>query len=318
MRRLCGARDKRVRLRLRFQTSSSSSENIMNVSGTTRLLGLLGWPVAHSLSPAMHNAAAAALGLDLVYVPLAVPPAVLPQAVSGLAALGFLGANVTVPHKESILPLLDEVAPAAAAIGAVNTVQVARAAAGATTLQGFNTDWQGFLEDLEAHAVEVAGRECILLGAGGSARAVAYALAHAGARIHLFARRPAQAEAVVSQLGAHFAAAALHAHAWDELTAFVARGSGPLIVNTTPVGMHPATQASPWPTGTPLPAGAFVYDLIYNPAQTRFLQQARAAGCRAVNGLGMLLRQGALAFTRWTGQEPDLAVMAQAMGTTLP
>jgi shikimate dehydrogenase len=266
----------------------------------------------------MHNAAAAALGLDLVYVPLPVPPAALAAAVAGLAALGFVGVNVTVPHKASILPLLDEVAPAAAAIGAVNTVQVVRPQTGAMTLHGFNTDWQGFLEDLEAHEVKVSGRDCILLGAGGSARAVAYALARAGGHVHLFARRPAQAAAVARQLGAHSADVVLYAHPWDDVGTFAASSAGPLIVNTTPVGMHPAAERSPWPADTPLPANAFVYDLVYNPPQTRLLQQARATGCGALNGLGMLLRQGALAFTRWTGQAPDLAVMARAMGAPPP
>ena len=137
------------------------------IDGKTRLIGLIGYPVAHTLSPAMHNAAAAALGLNVTYVPLSVAPERLPDALRGLIALGFRGVNVTVPHKEAVLPQLDAIFPAARVIGAVNTIVV-----GDGRLTGFNTDWSGFLSDLERYRLALYGRDCLVLGAGGSARAV--------------------------------------------------------------------------------------------------------------------------------------------------
>jgi shikimate dehydrogenase len=293
------------------------------ISGKTQLTGLLGWPVSHSLSPAMQNAAAADLGLDIAYVPLAVHPDQLAAAVRGLVALGFRGANVTVPHKEAIMPLLDEVDPAAAAIGAVNTIVVSFQPSAdslqspgnrSPMLSGYNTDWSGFLADLRALEVNVAGRDCLILGAGGSARAVAYGLASSGGRVHIFARRQAQAEQVVTGLAAHCPSGSLAIHEWSALerapSNFPAAG---LIVNTTPLGMTPQVEASPWPESVALPHGAVVYDLVYNPAETRLLRQARDAGLKCSNGLGMLLHQGAQAFKLWTGLDPDLAIMARAI-----
>lgn len=301
------------------------------ISGKTQLVGLLGWPVAHSLSPVMHNAAAAQLGLDLAYVPLPTPPDKVAQAVRGLVALGFRGANVTVPHKEAIIPLLDQVDEAAAAIGAVNTIVVEHQPPAVSRRRppaspspppssyaatyGHNTDWSGFMAELQALALDVSDRDTLLLGAGGSARAVAYGLASAGSRVHLFARRLEQARQVVSSLADHCPAGSLMANDWAALGDSRALfASTVLVVNTTPVGMAPNLDASPWPEMLPFPEEAFVYDLVYNPAETRFMQQARAAGRQTSNGLGMLLRQGALAFQLWTGLEPDLQVMAKALG----
>ena len=290
------------------------------LSGATQFIGLIGWPVAHSFSPAMHNAAAAALEIDLLYLPLPVRPDDLPAAIHGLAALGFLGVNVTVPHKESVIPLLDELDPAAQTIGAVNTISFQpsavsnrpTASGSRLKLTGYNTDAAGFLADLEHLGIEVAGRECLVLGAGGSARAVAYGLASAGASMHLFARRPEQARKLVSDLAPHFLDARLEAHYWEELEE---KSTTPeaLVINTTPLGMSPQVDRTPWPKNLPFPPGALIYDLVYNPSETTLVGQARAAGCRALNGLGMLLRQGALAFKLWTGWEPDLAVMREAL-----
>jgi shikimate dehydrogenase len=262
----------------------------------------------------MHNAAARALALDMVYVPLPVPPPRLADAVRGLSALGFAGANVTVPHKEAVLPLLDDVAAAARAVGAVNTITVNRDAKGReTSLNGDNTDVGGFMGDLEAHGVPVSGRDCLVLGAGGAARAVVYGLARGGATVQVCARRRQQAVDLVTALQPHLGGQRPGAHAWETLPTLSAQLAAPLIVNTTPVGMHGGANASPWPSEIPLPAGAFVYDLIYNPRETALMRQARAAGCATANGLGMLLRQGALSFAIWTGQEPALDVMAAAL-----
>lgn len=269
----------------------------------------------------MHQAAAAALGLDLVYVPLAVRPEQLPAAVAGLVALGFRGVNVTIPHKEAVLPLLDEVDEAAGIIGAVNTI-VFQSDGDTVRSIGHNTDWSGFAADLDEHLPDandqLVNARCLVLGAGGSARAVTYALAGRRANVQLFARRLAQARQIVDNLSPHFPAAALSAHAWDDLSDDVRGGPAPrLVINTTPLGMTPREDVSPWPAELSWPAGALVYDLVYNPARTRFLADAEAAGCQVANGLGMLVHQGAQAFSLWTGQEPDSVIMAAALQARL-
>lgn len=280
----------------------------MTIDGRTSLYGLLGWPVGHSLSPAMHAAAAADLGLNLAYLPLLVQPDDLPAAVRGLAALGFRGANVTVPHKETIRPLLDALSAEARAIGAVNTLVLTP-----DGTVGHNTDWTGFGDDLAALGVSPDGRDCLVLGAGGSARAVVYALRAGGGRVRVLARRPQQAAALAAAMDRALPdPQPVMAGPLADVPAFAATTAAPLIVNTTPLGLAPAVDGTPWPEGVPFPPGAFAYDLVYNPARTRFIAQAEAAGCRTANGLGMLVRQAAAAFALWTGHTPDLSVMRRA------
>ena len=280
----------------------------------------------------MHNAAAADLGLDLVYMPLPVRPENLPAAIQGLAALGFRGANVTVPHKEKVIPLLDGIDAAAQAIGAVNTIVIGgkreegsgkmlisnpHSPVPSPHLTGYNTDYSGFMADLETLGINVAGRDCWILGAGGSARAVAYGLASAGGRVHVFGRRPDQARQLAAEIGPHLTDGQIRGHPWSSLKEMSQRDASSqainLIVNSTPLGMTPNVDASPWPEGLSFPGNSFVYDLIYSPAETRLMRQARAAGCRTANGLGMLVRQGAQAFQLWTGLEPDIRIMADAV-----
>lgn len=279
------------------------------INGKTQLIGLLGWPVSHSFSPAMHNAAAEALGLNWAYVPLPVAPENVATAVSSLSSLGIRGVNVTVPHKQAVMPLLDELEPGAQAIGAVNTIVVAENG----RLTGHNSDWSGFLADLQTYDISVAGRDCLLLGAGGSARAVAYGLAKSGARVHILARRVDQAEKLIADLRPYLPQAQLISQPLNELEKVSATLSAPLIINSTPLGMTPNEMTSAWPTDLPFPSEATVYDLVYNPPYTRLMQQAEMAGCWAINGLGMLVQQGAKAFALWTGQEPDTAVMTNAI-----
>lgn len=280
------------------------------INGKTQIFGLMGWPVAHSFSPAMHNAAAAALDLNMAYVPLPVSPERLPDALRGLIALGIRGVNVTVPHKEAVIPHLDAVFPAAHVIGAVNTIAIADG-----LLTGFNTDWSGFLADLESSRLALYGRDCLVLGAGGSARAVVYALLRRGSRVTVLSRREEQARHLAADLGAAFPAPSPPATGLlDEAAVTAAYLDAPLIVNTTPLGMSGANaDHSPWPDGAPFPPGAFVYDLIYNPSRTRLMRQAEAAGCRVSNGLGMLVQQAAEAFEVMTGRRPDVDVMRRAI-----
>lgn len=284
------------------------SEPISSISGKTQLIGLIGWPVSHSLSPAMHNAAAGALGLDWAYVPLPVHPDRLPDALRGLPALGFRGVNVTVPYKEAAISYLHAVYPIAQTIGAVNTINNSDG-----LLTGFNTDWSGFLADLETYNFVLDGRDCLVLGAGGAARAVVYGLANAGARITVAARKSQQAEALAARMAESPGHARIRVVAFDHAAEAATDYYRPLIVNTTPLGMAGSRVAdSPWPDGAPFPDKAFVYDLVYNPDRTRLLEQAAAAGCRTANGLGMLVEQAAESFEIWTGRRPDRAVMRQA------
>lgn len=283
------------------------------MNGKTQLVGLMGWPVSHSFSPVMHNAALAAAGLNWAYVPLPVQSEDVKTAVFGLRALGFKGCNVTVPHKQAVMPYLDAIDPAAQAIGAVNTIVVEeekdeerreKSEERGAKLVGYNTDWLGFLRDVAMQGVNVASQTCLVLGAGGSARAVVYALQQAGAQVHLLARRPEQAYQLIQDLAAANSVIVAERPFSHPYT---------LIVNTTPLGMTPHTETSPWPDDTPIPTTAFVYDLVYNPRQTKLIRQAQAAGCRTANGLGMLLQQGALAFRLWTGVEPDVRMMREKL-----
>ena len=289
---------------------------MIEIDGKSRLIGLIGWPVSHTLSPVMQNAAAQAAGLNLVYVPLPVRPDQVETAVLGLPALGFLGVNVTVPHKQAVIPYLDKIETGAQAIGAVNTIQVTNPD-GQPVLIGHNTDWTGFLADLANQQVEVMGRDCVVLGAGGSARAVVYALLHAGAAVSIVARRPQQATELWEALSPAFPQQTVQIRPFTALADLVSTLTAPLIVNCTPVGMTPHTDRTPWPGDFSFPADGVLLDLVYNPAQTRLMQQATASGARAINGLGMLLWQGAKAFEIWTGVVPDVEVMRHALSSKL-
>lgn len=279
------------------------------INGKTQLVGIVGWPVSHSFSPAMHNAAFANLGLNWVYVPLPVPPEQVETAMRGLPPLGFRGVNVTVPHKRAVMSFLDEIEAGAKAIGAVNTIVVGEDG----RLTGYNTDWSGFLADLAALAVPVRGRDCLVLGAGGSARAVVYALGQAGGNVRVLARRPSQAEQLVADLRP-YSETDLTAYPLTALHSLIPSLPHSLIINATPLGMTPHEENSPWPEHCPFPPDTFVYDLVYNPRQTRLMRQTQAGDCHTANGLGMLVQQGALAFKLWTGAEPSLTVMQAALG----
>lgn len=264
-------------------------------------VGLLGYPLGHTLSPLLHNAAFRALGLDGVYLACPVPPDRLDAALAGLVALGFAGANVTIPHKESVRARLEAVSEQAAAVGAVNTLVVRREGE-AAWLFGDNTDVAGFLAPLAPWAEALGGAEAVVLGAGGAARAVAYALltAFRPARLTLVARRPAQAAAVAAHLAGHDPAGALAVAGFAAARLALVRAR--LVVNTTPVGTAPGVEATPWPDVAAFGPHQLVYDLIYNPSPTRLLREAAARGARTLGGLPMLVEQAAAAFRQWTGR----------------
>jgi shikimate dehydrogenase len=270
------------------------------ISGSTRVVGVIGWPVDHSLSPAIHNAAFAALDLDWAYVPLPVPPGSLRAAADGLVGLGMRGANVTMPHKTESAGLADELSEEARRLDAVNTFAVV----GDGVLEGHNTDASGFDRFLRRDAgFDPAGRRALVYGAGGAARAVALALATGGvATIEVAVRdrdRAAPLLAAVDGTDADVRIVDLEA----------APDARPdLLVNATPVGTDGAS-ALPTP---PLGPGVQVVDLLYRPAVTPLLAAARDAGADAHGGLGMLLHQAALSFELWTGSPAPLDVMSAA------
>ncbi|MCD6290498.1 MAG: shikimate dehydrogenase, partial [Anaerolineae bacterium] len=272
----------------------------LTINGETRLVGVMGWPVEHSLSPPMHNAAFAALSLNWCYVPLPVPPDWIDAALDGLRALGFVGANATIPHKQAVIPHLADLTEAAQAIGAVNTIWVDEDG----TLHGDNTDAYGFLAAIREAGVDPAGQRTAVLGAGGASRAVAYALGSAGARyVGLWNRTLSRAQRIARDMAQYFPATVYEAHSFPGDLPLITRDVG-IIVHCTPIGMWPHEDQSPWPSDMPFPPHCVVMDLIYRPEETRLLTQARQAGCQTLNGVGMLVHQGAAAFRRWTGTEP--------------
>ena len=282
------------------------------LSGHTRVVGVIGDPVSHSLSPALHNAAFEALRLDWVYVAFAVPRGRGADAVAAVPALGLAGFNVTMPHKEDVAAACDELTPDAAALRSVNTV-VARS--DGRTL-GDSTDGPGFLDALAEEGVEVAGQPVLVLGAGGAARAVVLALGRAGATVTVAARRPEAAEsAAVLAPGARAVALGAVASPGPSAAGAVDPAAFSVVVNATPLGMS---------GGDPLPvdpealhAGQAVVDLVYHPADTPLLTAARARGAHAVNGLGMLLHQAARSFSLWTAEPAPLDAMRAAVTSAL-
>ena len=270
-------------------------------------VGLIGHPVAHSASPRMQDAAFAAVGLDWHYELWDTPLDELPERVRMIRERDDIaGANVTIPHKQNIIPLLDDISTHARAIGAVNTIIKTGAGTESTAapsrqrLVGDNTDWLGFLADLRFHDVQPeALTRALVLGAGGSARGICYALGCSGAQVHVLNRTKAHAEQLVASLSGHLPpgrirAGPLSAQAIDMLD------DVELIVNCTSAGMSPNESTSPWPNEAKFPVGAILYDLVYKPRQTHLMHQASQAGLRVIGGLGMLAMQGAASFQFWT------------------
>jgi shikimate dehydrogenase len=276
-------------------------------------LGLTGYPLSHSLSPKIHAAALKACGLDGGYSLFPVPPddkQGLKDLLARVRSGEIHGLNVTIPHKQSVIEFLDELTPTAAAIGAVNTIYLQD-----NKLIGDNTDAGGFLSDLNYFLSEtqsqieyrkskiVNRKSSIVLGAGGSARAVVYALLNDGWDITISARRIEQAR----QLAFSFPNYKLRITLYDQI--ILHNSSFNLMVNTTPLGMTPNIDSSPLPEGTVLTQGTIVYDLVYNPRETKLVRDAKAQGCHATTGLGMLIEQAALSFELWTGHNPPRDVL---------
>ncbi|MDF1577309.1 MAG: shikimate dehydrogenase [Desulfobulbales bacterium] len=263
------------------------------IDGNTEVYGIMGWPVAHSLSPLIQNRAFRELGLNKVYVPFPVDD--VETALNGCRALSIRGISVTIPHKQAVVPFLDSIDPVAALIGAVNTLIIQDG-----RIHGCNTDWQGANRAL-AEAIELAGAKVTLLGAGGAARALGFGLLEAGAEVVIASRTPGRGRALAADLNC----------AWRPLTE-VAGVRADVLINATSVGMAPDVDKTAVPAEI-LAGYRVVMDIVYAPLETRLLREAAEAGCRTINGLAMLLYQGAAQFELWTGRQPPLAAMRQEL-----
>jgi shikimate dehydrogenase len=279
------------------------------ITGKTKLLGVIGYPIEHSLSPVMHNAAIAALGVDYAYLPFAIAPQDLPEAIAGFWAIGLQGFNVTIPHKQAIIPLLTEVTSIAQSVGAVNTVW--RTAEG---WHGTNTDVEGFLVPLRLQPQDWTSASAVILGNGGAARAVVAGCAQLGcAQIQVVGRKVEKLKDFLKSWQDSPLDINLSVHQWQELPDLLPTTR--LLVNTTPIGMSPHAETSPLNAAEleKLLPGTIAYDLIYTPRPTQFLQQAQAQGAVIIDGLEMLVQQGAIALQQWLQRPVPVEVMQQSL-----
>ena len=263
------------------------------IDANTSFFGLIGNPVAHSLSPVMHNQAFATIGYNGVYLAFRVID--LDSAVKGIRALNFKGVSVTIPHKVAVMQYLDEVQETAATIGAVNTIVNNNG-----HLIGYNTDSRGALEALKTKTA-IQGKSVAIIGAGGAARAIGFGLVAAGGQVTILNRSRTNGERLAADLQADFSPLnEWQPHRYE------------ILINTTPIGMHPETDASPIPENG-LSKEMVVMDIVYNPLQTRFLKEAEAQKCRTIDGVSMFVFQGAQQFELWTGQKAPVEVMRNSV-----
>lgn len=269
----------------------------MNINGKTKITGLFGYPVEHTLSPAMHNAAFRDIGLNYCYVPFLVHPDSLANAIQGIRALNLAGVNVTIPHKEKVIPMLDEINQEASFIGAVNTIVNSDG-----RLTGYNTDGRGFIQSLKEKDISLEGKNVVIVGAGGASRAISYYICQKAKSLSLF-------DIDKTKVG-------ILAHDLKQISSSVSTvddvsgiDTFNIIINATPLGLK---EEDPLPINTEiLKKEQVVCDLIYR--KTRLLDESEKKGCVTLNGLGMLLWQGVFAFELWTGKKPDIMVMRDAL-----
>jgi len=274
------------------------------ISGKTQICGLIGDPVEHTMSPAMHNAAFQEMGLDYAYLPFMVRGDELGEAIKGMRALNMRGLNVTIPHKVAVLPFLDKLDPLAEKIGAVNTIVNDDG-----VLTGHNTDATGFLQPLLEKGIEPKDKNIAIMGAGGASRAVSFILADRGAKLTILNRLEELdwAEALAKRVSEAFNTNAEAGElTGDNLDRILEKTD--ILINATSVGMSPAIDKTPVSADL-LRSGLIVYDVVYNPVKTRFLTEAEAAGAEILGGIDMLIWQGVLAFEKWTGLKPPFKLM---------
>ena len=274
------------------------------ISGTTKICGVIGDPIEHTMSPVMHNAAFKEMGMDYVYVAFQVKKEGLGEAIRGMRGLNIRGLNVTIPHKVAIIPLLDRLDHLAELIGAVNTVVNDNG-----VLTGYNTDAEGFLQALLERGIEPGGKNVVILGAGGASRAISFILAERGSSLVILNRTLDKAKECASRIGEVFQKEA-KALEFDSENLAKALTEADILVNTTSVGMYPDTGETPVSSGL-LQPGLIVVDIVYNPIKTRLLEETEAAGARTISGIDMFVWQGALAFEKWTGLKAPVELMKE-------
>lgn len=269
----------------------------MKISGRTKITGLFGYPVEHTLSPAMHNAAFKSLGLDYCYVPFSVHPDYLEDAVKAIRALNLCGVNVTVPHKEKVIPLLDEINEEASFIGAVNTIVNLYG-----RLIGYNTDGRGFIQSLLERGISFESKNVLIVGAGGASRAISYYLSQKSKTLYLYDIDKEKLEKLVNDLKNI-------RNNISSVEDIVRLERFHIIINATPLGWK-KEDLLPFDISRLMP-NQIICDLIYR--KTQLLKNASKKGCVTLNGLGMLLWQGAFAFELWTGKKPPVEIMRKAL-----
>ncbi|MGB9845418.1 shikimate dehydrogenase [Methanothermobacter tenebrarum] len=279
------------------------------ITGKTNVVGVIGDPVEHSLSPIMHNAAFNHLKLDYVYVAFHVKKGMAKEAIEAMKTFNIKGLNVTIPHKVRILKYIDEIDETAKLIGAVNTLKLEKG-----KVWGFNTDGIGCVRALE-EVTNLKGKNVIILGAGGASRAITFQLASSNVgSLHILNRTPENAkkiaEDIKEKLGIKVFAGGLE-HLKEKI------GDADILINTTPVGMYPNIDARPLATADILHENLIVKDLVYNPPQTRLLKEAEKAGAKTISGIKMLVYQGAESFKIWTGKEAPTSIMEKAILKTI-
>ena len=271
------------------------------ISAKTKVCGVIGDPVEHTMSPVMHNAAFKKLGMDYRYLPFRVSKEELGRTIADMRVLNIRGLNVTIPHKVAVIPFLDKLDPLAEEIDAVNTIVNDDG-----VLTGYNTDATGFLQALLDNGVEPEGKRVVILGAGGASRAISFILAEKGARLVILNRRLNRAKELARSISR--SSKDIAARKLDEANLAKALEGAEVLVNATSVGMSPGTGETPLPARL-LKPGLVVFDIVYNPVRTRLLREAEAAGARTISGIDMLVWQGALAFEKWTGRQAPLELM---------
>ena len=280
----------------------------MNIKGSTNIVGLIGHPVEHSFSPPMHNAAFDALGMDYAYVPFDVDPLNLKSAIEGASALNIKGFNVTIPHKIEVMQYLDELDEVARLIGAVNTIDF-------KDLKGYNTDGIGAIRAIE-EVSSIKNKNVIVAGAGGASRAISFYLAKFGAQsITILNRNVSKAENLANDILDSNLIGNVNSDSILEINSYL-EGSD-ILVDTTPLGMHPNINDNPIAVSNNMHEDLVVFDAVYNPNETVLLKEAIKAGAKPVYGIKMLLYQGAESFKIWTGQNPPIDVMEKALNEFL-
>lgn len=283
----------------------------MQITGKTKIVGVIGDPIEHSRSPQMHNAAFAELGLNFVYVPFHIQPDALPAAIEGFKAINVVGVNVTIPHKQAVIPFLDEISREAELTGAVNTLTFEDG-----RIQGDNTDGLGFLEGMRETGLKIPpGESALVIGAGGSARAIIVALTSIGLENVFVANRTVSKAVKLAEDLSDTIGTSIHGIGLDDPQMADIVKTVALVVNTASVGMDiskPPLIRAEW-----LRPQTAVYDIVYTPPETRLLLAAAERGCRTIQGLSMLVYQGAIAFEKWTQVTPPVKTMKQVLQQAL-